>query len=156
MTTNEYSLQGVTTSEYSLERECQVFTQLLLGCAAHAYVVRKYVEAHHITAAFTSGTRFDLFLLWAARTHWLIAKLADGYARLFARTALLRKKLVLLLAILETSPPSCHVMDASIGGSKAALAVRLILRTSLFMVGLIVGIALFLPAQIALHGRRGF
>jgi hypothetical protein len=155
MTTNEYSLQGLAISEYSLERECQVFTHLLLGCAAHPYAVRKYVEAHHISAVFSSGTRFDLFLLWAARIHWSIAKLADGYARLFARTALLRKKLVLLLAILETSSPSCHLLDSSVGGSTVALAARLLLRTSLFMIGLIAGIAVFLPAQLALNGRRG-
>src|SRR4051812_40319378 len=106
MTTNEYSLQRTAASEYSLERECQVFTEFLLGCATHAYAIRKYVDAHRVSAIFSTGTRFDFYLLRTARMHWTFAKLADGYARFFAPQALLRKKLVLLLAILESSPPS--------------------------------------------------
>ena len=93
-------------NKHSVERECQVFCEYLLSCAPQSYAVRKYVDAHEVSPKFSAGNRFDDLLLRVARVHPVLTKLADSYARLFVPNALLRKKLILLLAILETSPLS--------------------------------------------------
>ena len=154
MTTSEISIERVAISEDSLERECWVFTEYLLGCAAHAYAIRKYAEAHQVSDVFSAGNRFDFFLVRAARIHWAIAKLADGYARMFAPRALLRRKLVLLLAILETSAPSCHLIDSVEGGNRLALLVRLAARATVSMLSLVAGVMMFLPAQLIFGWRK--
>ncbi|NNM00448.1 MAG: hypothetical protein HKO62_06830 [Gammaproteobacteria bacterium] len=49
------------------------------------------------------SSRFDRLLLRLARAGSVATRLTDGYARFFVPGSLLRDKLVLLLAILETS-----------------------------------------------------
>ena len=137
-------------SQEYLERECRVFTGYLLGCVPHPYAFRKYAEAHRLSTTFSLGSRFDFFLIRAARTHRTVARLADSYARLFFPSALLRKKLVLLLAILETCPPSCHLIESVEGGVKMKLLLRLFSRGLTSVFSLTAGTLLFLPAQILL------
>lgn len=145
----------MTEFNSTIERECRTFTHYLLGCEPHSYAVRKYAEAHCVSPVFSAGTRFDDFLLKAARSHWLLAKLADSYARVAAPGALLRKKLVLLLAILETSPPSYQMLDAVQSGGRLALFLRLAGRGSASILSLTAGSLVFLPAQLLLkEGSR--
>ena len=138
----------MSTREDSIERECRVFTEYLLGCAPHVYVARKYADAHRISPAFSKGNRFDFFLIRAARSHHGMTKLAAAYARLFVPATLLRKKLVLLLAILETCSPSCHLIDSPEPGSKRALLVRLCGRGIGALASIIIGVVLFLPVHL--------
>jgi len=137
-----------------MESECQVFTRYLLGCSPQSYVVKKYTDAHRVAAVFSKGSRFDELLVRAARVHPALTRLADSHARMFAPTGLLRKKLVLLLAILETSAPSCHLIDAVDGGGKVALLARLFVKGIAFAFSVIAGAILFLPLQILTAGAR--
>jgi hypothetical protein len=141
-------------SAQALESECRVFTKFLLGCVPQAYAVRKYIYAHEMLPVFSSGNRFDHFLLCIARTHPVLAKLADSYARLFAPTALLRKKLVLLFAILETSAPSCQLIDAAKTGTNIALLSRVLIKGIVFVLSTAAAAVLFSPLQMIFAARE--
>jgi hypothetical protein len=132
----------------SIERECRVFTEHLIGQVPNSYVLRKYEEAHATTPFYVCMGAFDAFLVSVAGFHCKLAKLADCYARIFFPTALLRKKLILLLAILETSSPSFLAVEAVDGGSRAILIARLCGRLFVFTGSLILAALLFAPMQI--------
>jgi hypothetical protein len=145
----------MTPNGYSLEAECRVFTMHLLGCLPDPYVIRKYVDAHKVSPAFSGGNRFDDLLVRVAAERPALTKLADSYARIFTPTGLLRKKLVLLLAILETSGPSYHLIDASAKGGQVVLMFQLLIKGILFGLNLIAGAIVFLPMQmIFASGQR--
>jgi hypothetical protein len=136
----------------TVERECHVFTGYLLGSPPPPYVVRKYVEAHDLSPAFSRGSRFDIYILRIAATRPSLTRPADSYARIFAANGLLRRKLVLLLAILETAP-SCSVVDA-VEGSRPALLLRLVGAGLRSVFSVTAGIIVFLPAHVLLARRE--
>lgn len=138
----------------SLDRECRVFAAYLLGSAPAPYVIRKYHEAHQLSPAFSDDGRFDRHLVRVAAVHGALTRAADAYARLVAPNALLRKKLVLLLAILETSAPSSDRIDAAIGGGRSALVLRLFISGIASILSAAAGALLFLPTHIAMSGRQ--
>ena len=84
-----------------------------------------------------------------------IRRIADSYAGLFLRTATLRSRLVLLLAILETRPPFHQTIDKAIEGSMPVLIVRLGLTAAGALFSLVAGTLIFAPARmvLALVGR---
>ena len=139
-----------STTTQSAEAECEAFTKYLLGCAPSPYVLGKYAEAHRVSAVFSEGSRFDHMLVKIAKRHPVLTKLADSYARMFARTGLLRKKLVLLLAILETSAPSNQLIDAVDNGGMPVLLARLFFKGLAFAISLIAGAIVFLPMRMIL------
>jgi hypothetical protein len=139
----------MSKSETSIERECRIFTQYLIGCPPSDYVSRKYLEAHRVLApVFSKENRFDFFLVRVARTHPTLTKLADSYTRVFVRKSLLRKKLVLALAILETCSPSSHVIDAVDPSSKRTLLIRFCSRGFVSIASAMVAAIVFLPVQL--------
>ena len=85
----------------------------------------------------------------AARTPLL----ADAHARLFAPASALRRKLVLLLAILETSAPAFRRVDDP--GPRGTVGAWLRLAAIGGTAGLaaVLGSALLLPVQLVLRGR---
>ena len=83
-----------------LERECRVFTRYLVGREPSEYVRAKYADAHTIVPAYATLDAFHRRLLGIARTGPAFTRLADAYTRAFAPRGALRKKLILLLAIL--------------------------------------------------------
>jgi NADH dehydrogenase len=134
-----------------IDAECAVFTRCLLRRAASEYVRLKYRAAHTSLAALSPANRFDAFLVRFARTGPGFATVADAYAAVFAPHSLLRKKLVVLLAILETSSPECELIDAPVGGGKPARAAVSIGFVGLgALVALVVGLPLLLPIQLVL------
>ena len=137
-----------------LESECEVFARYLLSCTPAPYVVRKYSAAHHVSAVFSTGSRFDNLLVRIASVHPALTRLADSYARIFAPGALLRKKLVLLLAILETSAPSCYLIEAVDSGGKLVLLVGLFVKGMAFILSLMAGAIVFLPLQMILASNQ--
>lgn len=138
----------------TIEEECRIFARYLIGYNPNSYAVRKYAEAHQVSTAFIPDTPFDRFVLRVARSHWVLTKLADSYARIAVPGTVLRKKLVLLLAILETSPPTYRVIDAVESGGTLALYLRLAGRGAASLLSLSVGSLVFLPAQLLLRESR--
>ena len=136
-----------------LDRECQVFCGYLLDCIPSRYVLGKYREAHEIAPEFSGQTPLDRFLLRTARRHWFLTKVVDSYARIAAPYCLLRRKLVLLLAILETSPQFSRTINSVEGGGCLSAAWRIFWR-SIFSAGcFVLGLVLLLPAHALLRGR---
>jgi nucleoside-diphosphate-sugar epimerase len=145
---------GVDAAGDTLERECRVFTKHLIDETATAYVVRKYSEAHAALPALSGGDKFDAFLVRVASRHHWGARLADSYARLFLPHTRLRQKLVVLLAVLETCPPSFQKIDASVGGSRSRAIARLGMRGVTALVSATIGTLLFVPARVAFAAVR--
>jgi len=135
---------------HPLDAECRVFTRHLLGCDPDEYVVGQYRNAHAVVPALAALGRFDSTLIAFARFSPLCAHIADSYAGLFQREATLRKKLVMLLAILETRPPFHQAIDAAVGGSLAWVLIRLSFTTGGALLGLLAGTLIFVPARVVL------
>jgi hypothetical protein len=92
-------------TEAELDRECDAFARYLAGGEASEYLRRKYREAHAAGVLGEGASAFDRALAAAARRGPGWARLADVHARVFAPGGLLRRKLVLVLALLECSAP---------------------------------------------------
>jgi NADH dehydrogenase len=136
-----------------LPRECRVFAAHLLRAVPDDYVTGRYVEAHRVLSGLTTADAFEVALLRFARTHRVAAAIADAYARVFVPASVLRKKLVLLLALLETSAATYRLVDAPVQGGPAAVAARLVARGSVAVMWLAAGILLFGPARLILTAR---
>jgi hypothetical protein len=134
-----------------IDAECAVFTRCLLRRDASEYVRLKYRAAHTSLAGLSPANRFDAFLVRFARTGPGFATVADAYAAVFAAHSLLRKKLVVLLAILETSSPECELIDAPAGGGRPARAAVAIGLAGLgALAALAVGLPILSPIQLVL------
>jgi NADH dehydrogenase len=138
----------------ALDAECRVFTDHLLGCEPGAYVTAKYRAAHAAVPALSEYGRSDEALIAFARRGPIRAKLADAYAAVFAPRSALRKKLVMLLAILETSQSTYPQVDAAIGGSRAATLVRLVASGAGAVGALALGTMVLLPRRVMTRSRR--
>ncbi|MCC6407823.1 MAG: hypothetical protein IT453_11695, partial [Planctomycetes bacterium] len=83
-------------------------------------------------------------------------RLADAHARLFRNGGLLRRKLVLLLALLETHADTVGRVDAPSVSGPVAFVVETALRLAVFALLALLGLFVFLPlrALCALGGDR--
>lgn len=134
----------------ALDAECRVFTRYLLRREPDEYVLDKYSAARQAVPALGPDGRFDESLLAFAAFGPSFARMADSYASLFYRTAALRKRLVLLLAILETRPPFHHTIDRTLEGSMPILISRMGLSATGALLNLVAGTLLFAPARIVM------
>jgi hypothetical protein len=132
-----------------LQRECSVFSRYLVGKPAGSYVSEEYRRFH--AAGGFHPDRFDRLLIRVASRGPCFARFADTYASRFARRAILRRKLVLLLALLESAPPSSEYIDASRG--KGAF-LRMAAAAALYLAILLAGILLLAPAHWILSRRQ--
>jgi len=137
-------------SATNLDAECDVFTRHLLGRGADDYVRSKYRAAHTALTTLTARDAFDSFLVRFAGRGRPFAKLADAHSAWFRPASLLRKKLVLLLAILETSPESYRTIDAPVGGRPAGAFLALAATGLSAVLSLVMGSLILLPIQAVL------
>lgn len=73
----------------------------------------------HPSAAAVAGDRLDRWLVTLARRSPALCALADGYARLARPNGTLRRRLVLALAVLESTPAWHAGYDTALPGSPA-------------------------------------
>lgn len=139
----------------SLERECIVFTRYLTGQRPDQYVVDRYVEAHALRPGLAAGpaTAFDRLLAGLAARHPLAARLADAFAGVFDRRSLLREKLVVLLAILETSPTTAACVEVPDAAGVAPALLVIAARTGVWVACLAASAAILLPLKWVLPRR---
>jgi len=134
----------------ALEREAEVFTRYLIGQSATEYIITKYRAGHHAIpyrhASLDSPT--DRLLTVVARSGRLGIWLADPYARVVRPQGALRQKLVLLAAILESSPSFHRGMIGSQGMSR--------MRAVASMLAIGVGFAIRLALASILLGPPTF
>jgi NADH dehydrogenase len=151
---SSFRFDGVTAEHRSqagvaLAGECRAFVRYLLRADADTYVIEKYAAAHPVLA-LSPVSRFDSALLTFARVSPLCTRLADSYASLFFRTAALRRRLVLLLAILETHAPFHQTIDRTVGGSAPLLFARLSIATAGALLSLLAGTLILAPTRVVL------
>lgn len=100
-------------------RECDLFCRYLLGRSPEPAVVAAYCRAHAVGVVERQlpahPSARDRALLQIARIGPAFVRAADAYAAVFARSSLLRRKLVLLLAILESGGAAAELDHATPG-----------------------------------------
>lgn len=132
----------------SFERECRAYARYLIGREPSPYVVAKYGEFHDQCAAKVApADRFDRFLSDLSSRGPFWTRLADVYAGRFARQAAVRKKLVLMLALLESSPGSFEYLDGVDGGGALRVWLRLATRAAQYSASLALALVLLLPVN---------
>lgn len=140
-------------SDARLRRECRIFTRHLIRRDPGDYVVARYIEAHRLRPVFTTTSRLDRFLCAFARVSPLMTRVADSWSAVFAPTAVLRRKLVLLLAMLESTAPHYHRLE-TVPATRAAAFASLLFRGLLAALTLVVSLVIFVPARLLL-GKAG-
>lgn len=138
----------------ALAKECDVFTRHLSGRPANTRVSEQYAAAHQVLDGMAGGDRHERWLLRVARTGPGACRVADAWARLGAPQGTLRRKLVVLLAILEVTPPYAAELDQPRGGS-ALEWVRMAASGLGFAGALALGVVLFLPVRLATARKAG-
>lgn len=128
-----------------LAREADVFARYLVGAPAGGYAAERYAAGHD---ALPTACRADgRALVRVAAAHPLLTRVADAYVRLFAPRSLLRHKLVLLLAILESSAGS-HAAFEPRPASALGVVLRLAAAGTAFAACLVAGVILLGPLHL--------
>lgn len=135
-----------------IDRECDAFTRHLIGEAPDEGTRAAYHRAVAAVSSLVPAGRTDRAVLAFARRGTVAARLADSWAALFFRSSALRKRLVLLLAILESRAPTCQAIDRPAGGSPGAAMALLAARGLVAVLVLLAGSVVMLPV-LALGGR---
>jgi len=130
----------------ALEDEAQAFTLGLLGAAPDGYVTDRYARAHQHLPLQPTGA-FDALLVGFAHHGTWALRAADGYARFFAPASSLRRKLAVLVAILESAAPSDSAF-ASSDEPPLGVIVHLLITGGGFALLLGVGIMALAPLQL--------
>lgn len=139
----------------AMDRECRRLARHLLDVEPDAYVLGVYRDALTRLPALAPRSPFDARLLaWSRRgAGW--TRLADAYAALFARDAALRRRLVLVLAILESRAPFHQVVDAPLGRPGVVVWAAMAARGLLAVATTAAAAVVFVPLRlvVALTGR---
>lgn len=133
----------------TLERECAVFARYLGAGAGDAYVTSQYVAAHEAgVVELPETTGFERSVVALARTLPWAVRALDAHARVFGNGSLLRRKLVVLLAILETRAPHDSALDTPTQGSSLAMFVRMAWLGIVFATLVVVTALLLVPVRV--------
>lgn len=130
-----------------LGAECRLLNRYLIGTDVASDVVTAYVRAHQFPGIATRSEPGDLdrALLRIAGIGPGFARAADAYAAVFARTSLLRRKLVLLVAILESRGDSAAALDTASPGPRLVWMLGAAAQAGAG-VARVAGVAFLLPA----------
>jgi hypothetical protein len=134
----------------TLDRECQAFSIYLVKRRPNEYVMAKYREAHDRSGIAKRGEEnfFDRLLIRVSMAHSAAARLVDAYTAIFYKKSSVRRKWILLLAILESCAPTYKYFDAPDDGGKARLALRLLWQGLIFILAFGASIVLLMPAHL--------
>lgn len=133
-----------------LTKECEVFTQYLIGERPDPYIVDKYHQAHHIDPRLQNMSipAFDRFLLSIGGAHPWLTAIVDAHTSFFRQGAVIRKKLILLMALLESHGSSHRQFEISDSSSRIVLFTMLAWKGIMFGLRLGLAITLLLPLQM--------
>ena len=143
--------ERVEISTKKLDIECLAFSRYLINVEASAYILKKYNDAHktkHAELQARNGS-FDRFLINFSMKNKLFAKFSDSYTRVFFKQSVLRKKLLLVLAILESAHPYHIRIDSVDSYRKPTLFIMMALKTMNFLFSFILSLLLIAPLHIA-------
>jgi hypothetical protein len=139
-----------------LAAECRTFSTYLIGREPAAYVIEKYCQAHaagnilHIP----KHDALDAILVRVAARRHFFTRVVDLYTSLFFKHALVRKKLVLLLAILESASATHAYFDVPDPVSRLELGWLIVQRGLVSGAALLVSLVSILPLHLGLRARN--
>lgn len=142
-----------------LESECRVYCRYLIGRSPSDYVRVKYALYHSRSEAKAALPidGIDGLLLRLSRITPLATRLVDSYSSLFHKNSVVRKKLVLLLAILECTRSTFQEVDSTDQGGRTRIYMKLLARVGVYALSLILATpplaALHLIMRLAGHNR---
>ena len=136
------------TEGADLRREAQSFTLFLVSRLPNAEVVEKYYQAHQSNRIYSRGDRFDHWMVRTARAGPSLTWLLDAYARVLRPRGLLRHKLVLVHALLETTTPFFELLEQIPQRTPAVALLALIRTLTTALLGLAGGLVLGLPVHL--------
>jgi len=137
-----------TDARAVIEKECKIFATYMTSKPPSKYVTEQYAAAvlAHGLAADDDLSCFDRAALRLARSGSAFTRGADAFCSIFARRSVLRRKLIVLAAILESVAPTNEAMDRVTSRSAAGVLASLIGYGAAFAVSFILGAAILLPA----------
>lgn len=133
-----------------LDRECLAFSVYLIRQRPNEYVLAKYRDAHDASGIVELNEKsfLDRFLIGVAAVHPIGAKLVDAYTAVFYKRSAVRRKWILLLAILESCAPTFKYFDLPDGGGRFSMAARLLWQGLGFILAFSLSVILFAPAHL--------
>jgi nucleoside-diphosphate-sugar epimerase len=131
-----------------LAREARVFARHLLGADATDYVVAQYQSAHDSRPELAAADPFDRATVALGRRHWIVARLVDAGAAVLRPRGILRRKMVLLVAILESAPPFHTTIDSGLGNSRAVAVARMFWTGTVAAALVLVGVLVLAPVLL--------
>ncbi len=134
-------------NDNELIEEFRTFTRYLIDSEAPKSLEARYVQAHTLGLVSTEyKDKKDERLVLAAQRGGLSTRMADVHARFFAAKGMLRQKMVLVLALLETHPIARRRADQRAATSMFGFAVKLT-GWGLVSVGLLAASLIYLPGR---------
>jgi hypothetical protein len=133
-----------------LREECRALTAYLVGALPSAYTEEQYVRAAHVHGvAFDENfSCFDRVTVRLARSNRLAARAADAYCGLLHRRGVLRRKLIVLSAILEHVAPTSEAFDKVETRGLALTVLALAGHGVLSTLSLLLGVVVLLPTKL--------
>jgi hypothetical protein len=133
-----------------IDRECEVFSRYLVNQPPTAYIHRQYEMAvlARDLANEAELAPLDRSTLGLARRNVFLTRVADAYCAIFHPHGVLRRKLILLLAVLEHSPPTAALFDRPKVRGPIGITTNLLLLGLNFALLLLLGILLLLPSHL--------
>lgn len=134
-----------------LAAECRTFARHLADAEVEAYTLACYERLLPSAAlpADTASLLIERTLLAAGRAGGVLLRMADGYAVVFRPRCALRRRLLLLFAILENSPGTSHALNTGDEGSFAAVSARMIASMTVSVLCTLAGVVVFAPVHVA-------
>jgi hypothetical protein len=138
------------TPAHEVAREARALARLLANVEPTDAMVAYYRHALPSADAGASRPlhRVDVSLLESARGGPTAARVADAYARFFRPRGPLRRRIVLMLAILENSPEAHAALNSGVEGSFPVVAGRLVLTGVAGIACLLAGVLRFSPVHL--------
>jgi hypothetical protein len=137
-------------AERVLKAECRSLCAYLTGTQPSRYIEEQYTRAADVHGIAFDGefTCFDRATLKLARSGRMFARWADAYCALFHRAGALRRKVVVLAAILEHVAPTSEVFDRVQPRSVAGTVLSLAAYGLMSAVSLLLGAVVLAPASV--------
>lgn len=134
--------------------ECDTFTRHLCGMPADDYIRRKYRDAQALLAPIAEADPVDRALLEAGRRGGFHLTSADVYAKYFRPRTTLRRRLIIVLAIIENAPGTHHYLNSGAGGGIILSLIRIFQCLATTTIAMTAGVLRFGPRQLASYRLR--
>lgn len=133
----------------TLDEEARCFAGYLLGRPPDEYIIAAYRRlAPAVVDSDDRLAAIDRALLTYARQGTLKARVADAYSRWFRPHGALRRRLVLMIAILECSASSHREFTSGHVAPRWSIPLGLFASGLGFVASLTAGVVLFAPRQL--------